>query len=84
MRRVDMLQDCLSVLSSGSMKDARAVVDALAHLSTWGLLESLWVELRSPDATASVRHDLATTAIAVHVQGQVERKEPTIDPEDAA
>lgn len=79
LRRIDMLQDCLAVLSTASMADARAVIDVLAHMSTWGQLPTLFVDLQAPDATAAVRHDAAAIAMAVHVQSRVDAKEPTTD-----
>lgn len=49
-RRLEMMQDILAILADGEMADARAVIDVLAHLSTWELLPKLWHQVKAPDA----------------------------------
>lgn len=58
-RRVEMLQDCLSVLADAELADALAVIEALHHMTTWGVLKTLW---RPCELPATARNNLAAEA----------------------
>lgn len=56
MRRLELLQDCLAVLSDGEVEDAEAVIKALERMRLNDLIRALW---RPCELPATARMNLA-------------------------
>ncbi len=61
-RRIDMVQDCLAILSEGNYDDARAVIKAL-----YAVYDSQFLDLaalfRPVDCCVTTRNELANAAL---------------------
>ncbi len=61
-RRIDMLQDCLAILSEGDYDDAMAVIKALYAMQDSHLL-NLAALFRPVDCCVTTRNELAIAAL---------------------